>query len=607
MTILQSSIASNVIQGSTGPIGSTGATGPLGSTGATGVQGLTGPTGPLGPTGPTGPTGATGITGSTGIAGPTGPAGPSGPTGPTGATGALPLTSPFTANGVVYASSTSALATGSSVVWTGTNFGIGTSSPSTSLQVGDANTSGKGIMLRNGGGASRTAYITLIGTTAASADQTWYSGINVFATDGSYELKNAAGNGILVDTSGNLGIGTSSPNGKLSLLGAFGTTATSGLTIQATGSTTGLLAPIAFYLQSSNWGTVHQATITAQQVSGTNSGANLIFSTSTTGQFAPTEAMRISSSGNVGIGTTNPSSILHIASSGPNIIMQNTSGSAGNGALRWQGSGGTNQAGIGSYYNIADTGNIEFLNSSATNMVLTSAGALVIGSTSAATSDSKLNTYINSAGAFLTLCEFRNIDYTVGTRSFIRVRNAVSSGSSGSAYFGQGQDNKLYLIANNSARGGDLVIDGYSGYVGAGTSNPAATLHVGQGSIISDQQSSSGTSRTIYASQGTAGVFYTCTITINLGGAGGWSAYALTGGTAGMGYIMTGGYTNQTGNFSHNDVTGGAGSWSVTSTSNDVIKIIWSCGGTIHPVATVQITGSLGQAFSSSNLSIVWS
>ena len=47
----------------------------------------------------------------------------------------------------------------------------------------------------------------------------------------------------------------------------------------------------------------------------------------------------------------------------------------------------------------------------------------------------------------------------------------------------------------------------------------------------------------------------------------------------------------------------------LTSTSADVIniKIIWSCGGTVHPVATVQITGSLSQAFSSSNLSIVWS
>ena len=100
--------------------------------------------------------------------------------------------------------------------------------------------------------------------------------------------------------------------------------------------------------------------------------------------------------------------------------------------------------------------------------------------------------------------------------------------------------------------------------------------------------------------------FYNSTsgqVTLSVSGA----TFSGTGGTGGMGYIMTGGYTNGTGNFSHNDVTGGTGSWSVTSTSADVIKIIWSCGGTVHPVATVQITGSLSQAFSSSNLSIVWS
>ena len=184
----------------------------------------------------------------------------------TGVTGTLPtanggtnLTS-FTSGGVVYASSSSALTTGSALTFDGTHLslttanaiykvptaggslfdaggnngiyilgssnyvatyaagseqmrltstglGLGTSSPSTSLQVGDATTSGKGIMLRNGGGASRTAYITLIGTTAASADQTWYSGINVFASNGSYELKNAAGNGLTLDTSANLGLG----------------------------------------------------------------------------------------------------------------------------------------------------------------------------------------------------------------------------------------------------------------------------------------------------------------------------------------------------------------------------------------------------------------
>jgi len=528
------------------------------------------------------------------ISGATGATGPTGATGLTGSTGALPLTTPFTANGVVYASSTSALATGSALTFDGTTVGVF-----------------NGTTVNYRFNANRGTDDTTQGLRFG------FGGIDAYRT----------------------GVALSSSQ-----------------------------TPISF----------------------TQTGSN--------GTRTP---LYIDTTGYVGVGTTSPSSLLHIASSGPTIIMQNTTGSSGNGVLRWQGSGGTNQAGIGSYYNIADTGNIEFLNSGATNMVLTSAGALVIGSTSAATSDSKLNTYINSAGSFLTLAEFRNIDYTSGTRSFIRVRNGVTSGSSVSAYFGQGQDNKLYIIANNSARGGDLVIDGSSGYVGIGTSSPSyaldvvgsfqttrtdswsggfmnhsqflapnmtggglsvgfgksgstynlakfvfnyvgsgsssnyiglgfwdndnilniqaagkvgigttspfATLHVGQGSIISDQQSSSGTSRTIYASQGTAGTFYTCTITINLGGPGGWSAYALTGGTAGMGYIMTGGYTNQTGNFSHNDVTGGAGSWSVTSTSNDVVKIIWTCGGTIHPVATVQITGSLSQSFSSSNLTIVWS
>ena len=257
MTILQSSIASNVIQGATGPIGSTGATGPLGSTGATGVQGLTGPTGPLGPTGPTGPTGATGLTGSTGIAGPTGPTGPSGPTGPTGSTGALPLTTPFTSGGLVYASSTSALATGSALTFDGTTV--------------------------------TTPRLALSGTTLPSPGTT-----TLFSrsSDNNTYLQTGSGNTVyLLDGSQNTMYGVS---------------------------------PTLHFWQINN-----------------------------------SEKMRI------------------------------------------------------------DTN-----------------GSLIIGNTSTVSSDSKLNTYINSAGSFLTLAEFRNIDYTSGTRSFIRVRNAVSSGSSGSAYFG---------------------------------------------------------------------------------------------------------------------------------------------------------------------------
>lgn len=80
-------------KGETGPIGTTGPTGPIGIqgppstiTGPTGRQGITGVTGPTGkgsqgPIGPQGPRGATGPTGGRGVQGVTGPRGIAGPTG----------------------------------------------------------------------------------------------------------------------------------------------------------------------------------------------------------------------------------------------------------------------------------------------------------------------------------------------------------------------------------------------------------------------------------------------------------------------------------------------------------------------------------------------
>ncbi len=102
--------------------------------------------------------------------------------------------------------------------------------------------------------------------------------------------------------------------------------------------------------------------------------------------------------------------------------------------------------------------------------------AIIIGAgTGAGTTESLLNTYINSAaGAGLTsLAEFRNVDYTAGVRSFIRVRQGVNVGASSSSYFGTGQDGRCYIIANNSARNGDIVIDNNNGYVGIGTGSTA--------------------------------------------------------------------------------------------------------------------------------------
>ena len=97
-----------------------------------------------------------------------------------------------------------------------------------------------------------------------------------------------------------------------------------------------------------------------------------------------------------------------------------------------------------------------------------------------------LDVQSNVANTFYTIAQFENRDYTSGTRSFIRVRNWLSAGGSYSSYFGQGQDGKTYIIANNSARGGDIVIDGSNGYVGINRSSPGYSLDVGGGSAFRD-------------------------------------------------------------------------------------------------------------------------
>jgi hypothetical protein len=116
-----------------------------------------------------------------------------------------------------------------------------------------------------------------------------------------------------------------------------------------------------------------------------------------------------------------------------------------------------------SQINVMSTTNIARLattgsNSFNGNTIIT--GSLTIGPS---TSTFPVNVYTSSANTFGTIAEFYNGDYTAGARTFIRVRNQISVGSTMSSYFGQGQDGKTYIIANNSARGGDIVIDGNNG------------------------------------------------------------------------------------------------------------------------------------------------
>jgi hypothetical protein len=188
----------------------------------------------------------------------------------TGVTGTLATTNggtgltSFTANGVVYASSTSALATGSALTYNGTNLGLdagGGAGPAylevsqrsrfgydgTNVLISDANT-GKDIVFTriteqmrltstglgigtsspsNTAGFSRqlqiegtTAALTLSGTTGTGKYTLGVPGVNAFGlwdnTVSAYRL--------WVDSSGNLGIGTSSPDSKLHVVSGASTT-----------------------------------------------------------------------------------------------------------------------------------------------------------------------------------------------------------------------------------------------------------------------------------------------------------------------------------------------------------------------------------------------
>jgi len=259
------------------------------------------------------------------------------------------ITRPFTANGVMYASSTSALATGSAFVFDGTNVGIGTSSPSTYgkfvVAGGDGNTQfnvGTNGVLRIAGYNS-----TYSGALLESVNTT-QSGYLPITINGSYTVLATGGTERMrIDSSGRVIIGTTTAitsslqtlqfdsgtlntaitatsygvNPSISLRAAGGTAASPSATVNN---------PINIIGGTTSDGTTFFNTIQITGIieSTPSAGSHptaITFSTTPSGSTSRSERMRIDSSGNVGIGTSSPSAsaILDAQSTTKGVRMPN--------------------------------------------------------------------------------------------------------------------------------------------------------------------------------------------------------------------------------------------------------------------------------------------
>jgi excisionase family DNA binding protein len=214
------------------------------------------------------------------------------------------------------------------------NVGIGTTSPTALLQVSKAQDAITQLMVQNTAvGASARAYLSVNADSAQGVLQAFSSGSSVIPntvmlnTSGSFPLLlgTVGAERMRIDTSGNVGIGTTAPTHKLEIVGGFGilqsnvaTDATLKTSRIGVGHYTNAEEP--FY-----WVTANGANGSNQLLLG---GGTVLGNAATSIQFftaansittTGTERMRIDSAGNVGIGITNPGAKLSVYGSGSTL------------------------------------------------------------------------------------------------------------------------------------------------------------------------------------------------------------------------------------------------------------------------------------------------
>jgi hypothetical protein len=219
----------------------------------------------------------------------------------------------FTQGSIVYAGASGVYSQdNANFLWDATNhrLGVGTTSPGTSIDV--LNNNPNGILIR--GNSSNSIGLEIKDTITSGHDWSIYSSGGGPSTVGYFGLydNTAAANRMVVDTSGNVGIGTTGPMATLDVSGTIAANYQSGYQSRySTGSAVATLAKVDTGTFGVDNGAINQ-NIFGPALNGWEIGNSFagIAGNTQSGNYDISfhtnnaEEMRITSSGNVGIGTT---------------------------------------------------------------------------------------------------------------------------------------------------------------------------------------------------------------------------------------------------------------------------------------------------------------
>jgi hypothetical protein len=223
------------------------------------------------------------------------------------------------------------------------SLGIGTTSPTNGkIEISNSDNGYEGLRLEDSRATpsanKRTVDIRYTGANgriASGTEMLYLNDSNASSTKPFIQVDGSSSTHFVLDSSGNVGIGTSSPVASVDIkaeAGAFNTTYNSfdGVNMFLRGAGT---AGSGNYGSGIAWSVVagsdeKMAAISSVQTGSDANQVGLAFFThvSTTGGDPLVEAMRINSSGSVGIGTTSPDTIIHVMhSTSPTLTLERNS------------------------------------------------------------------------------------------------------------------------------------------------------------------------------------------------------------------------------------------------------------------------------------------